>query len=572
MSEISIHGSEYAIGKVFGGDFTFKVPLYQRPYSWSPEQADELLDDFVTFIKNQADINVSEMSPYFLGSTVLIKKDNALNSEIVDGQQRLATLTILLSALRQVNKEMDAEDDAHITKFIYEAGNKYEGTFDHYRLTLRGKDSQFFQEYIQEPGGILKIDNLDYNTLSDAQINICDNARFFLNRLREMKKVELERLGSFIITKCYLVVVTTPDRDSAYRIFSVLNDRGLDLTTTDILKAEIIGQIQENQQDKYAEKWDNIEELLGRDIFQDLFAHIRMIHRKMKSQAILKEIRDYILPETNPQSFIDDILEPYSNSIYVIKNAKYQHTNIRPNNDRSIFELNALFTWLNKIDNSDWYPPTILYFSRYWNKVDKLLPFFIDIERLAASLMIRRANINQRVERYSKLLTAIEQGDDLYANNSPLQLNYSERRATLRNLNSDDFYTLRNVPRYVLLRLDSAISEGIASYEYPVITVEHVLPQNPPANSMWNEWFPSRQDHKKNVNRIGNLVLLSRKKNSRANNYEFKNKKKVYFANKGGVTPFVLTTRVLENDVWTPDVIEMRQREMIEFAKSIWRL
>jgi hypothetical protein len=124
----------------------------------------------------------------------------------------------------------------------------------------------------------------------------------------------------------------------------------------------------------------------------------------------------------------------------------------------------------------------------------------------------------------------------------------------------------------VLLRLDSALAQGEASYDYPIISVEHVLPQNPSAGSVWLKWFPTTEERERYVHRIGNLALLSRRKNAEAQNYDFDKKKQKYFATDKGISPFVLTTQVLQKTEWTPAVINQRQNEQLQKLKTLWRL
>jgi hypothetical protein len=123
----------------------------------------------------------------------------------------------------------------------------------------------------------------------------------------------------------------------------------------------------------------------------------------------------------------------------------------------------------------------------------------------------------------------------------------------------------------ILLRLDTLLSGGGAKYDYQTITAEHVLPQNPPANSNWLTWFPSENERLLWVHRIGNLALLTRKKNSAASNYEFDKKKQSYFA-RGGVSPFVLTTQVLDKKEWTPAIVSDRQKQLLKLLENHWRL
>jgi len=154
---------------------------------------------------------------------------------------------------------------------------------------------------------------------------------------------------------------------------------------------------------------------------------------------------------------------------------------------------------------------------------------------------------------------------------SPLQLQPLEQRAVVSMLDSN-LYLIREIRLYVLLRLDAALSKGEAHYKLPVVTVEHVLPQNPPPHSIWMQWFPTQADRDRWVQRLANLVLLSHKKNSQAQNYDFVLKKQKYFTTDAGVSPFALTTQVLKEHEWTPQVLEQRQENAIDILKATWRL
>ncbi|WP_306297103.1 HNH endonuclease family protein [Nostoc sp. C057] len=137
---------------------------------------------------------------------------------------------------------------------------------------------------------------------------------------------------------------------------------------------------------------------------------------------------------------------------------------------------------------------------------------------------------------------------------------------------NDDLYLIRKIRLYVLLRLDAALSEGKASYNFCNISVEHVLPQNPTFDSMWVQSFPSQEERDKYVHRMGNLVLLSSSKNAQAQNYDFDLKKQKYFTTKSGICNFALTTQVLMEKEWTPEVINKRQQQLIHQLKEVWRL
>lgn len=123
----------------------------------------------------------------------------------------------------------------------------------------------------------------------------------------------------------------------------------------------------------------------------------------------------------------------------------------------------------------------------------------------------------------------------------------------------------------LLMRLDRLVADKQASYQHAVVSVEHVMPQQPAPRSQWQEWVPDAQNHRYWVHRLGNLTLLSRNKNSSASNRDFDWKKGSYFT-KGGVSSFALTTQVLQHSEWTVAVMEQRQSDLMRTLEQHWRL
>lgn len=568
---MNIRGSEYPIKKIFSDDFVFTIPLYQRAYAWTTEQSEELLQDLLRAMDDYKD-SVEDLSPYFLGSIVLIKDDDSSMAEVIDGQQRLTTLTMLLSALRSLIKNEYAEG---LTSFLCEKGNIITGTPSRYRLRLRERDAQFFQQYIQDEGGTEALKQLQNASLPESQRNIRDNTLGFIRELQKLSESQLIALTQFIVNRCFLIVVavSSPDLDSVYRVFSVLNSRGLNLSYPDILKAEILSAIPLEQQDDYATKWEEAETLLGSERFEDLFFHLRAIFSKERQRkGMIEEFHYYVYPRQpqalTPQKFIDDILIRYAQALNFIIKANY------PDNPRrgiSAKEINAMFKWLNQLDHERWIPPALYYLFQHWSRPELVLRFLTDLERLVVSFVICRVPPYKRIDRYCELLKAIYEEQDLFASNSPLQLTRKECQEVLNALNSN-MYFLHHICRYVLLRLDSKLSEGVASYDYQTISIEHVLPQRPAPASKWMRWFPTKEIRDRYVHRLGNLVLLSQGKNMKAENFDFEEKKQKYFSTNGGISPFVLTTQVLRYHEWTPAIIEQRQSQLIEALRQIWRL
>lgn len=556
-----IEGEEQQLRDVFSNDYLFRIPPYQRPYAWGIDEAGDLLDDFLHAMDETE--SVEEADPYFLGSIVLIKRDkNQPDADVVDGQQRLTTLTILFSALRT---QVDGKLSEAITKRIKEEGDALANTDDRFRLTIRERDSDFFEQYIQRAKSFDPLREKDEGQLSDAKKNIRRNALHYEERLEDLAEQKIRRLARFIDENCYLVVVSTDTERSAYRIFSVLNDRGMNLSHTDILKAEILGEIDEDERQEYADRWDDMEEALGREPFGDLFTHIRMIHRRKKRrEALVEEVREYVNPTDRPKAFITEELEPYADAFRAIRDRDYK-------SQKHAEAINWWLKWLNRIDNSDWQPPTIVYLEEHYNEPKRLLGFLEAMERLAAGMMMYRARVNDRIKRYAKVLDWIEGDKDILHEESPIHLNKGEQLQVLQAL-TGELYESKRIRKYALLRLDAALSEGNATYDHDTLTIEHVLPQNPDSDSQWAEWFSDAEMRGHYVHKLGNLVLLSRRRNTSASNYRFERKKEKYFKTKGSVSAFALTTQVVARDEWTPEIVEARQEELLNVFKEIWDL
>ena len=551
----TIKASEQNLDKVFCDDYLFEIPVFQRPYAWTTEQVDDLLDDLIFAMRRDME------EPYFLGSIVIIKGEEA-RSQVVDGQQRLTTLTMLLCALRELAV---GEVKSALDQRIRQQRDVLAGTQEVVRLGLRSLDQEFFYQNVQATGGIVTfLDNVPLRE-TDSQQRIFENVKYLYEKLTELDPDERAQLAGFIIRQCYLVVVSTSNMTSAYRIFSVMNDRGLDLSATDILKAEIIGDLSDaEEQRSYADKWEDIEQELGRDRFGALFTHLRTIYAKAKQRRSLQEeFREHVLSRHTSREFIDRVLDQYDDVYKRI-------LGLTDEGGDGAQKFRVYLQHLRRLDNVDWIPPALAFFYRSPNDLDALGRFAKSLERLAYGLFIRRANINERINRYAAVLRDIEQGDAIWHDEGALQLHTGEKTAILQILDGP-IYTLPRVPGPLLLRLDSLLAGAGASYDYSIISIEHVLPQSPAEGSQWLKWFPDDEQRKGWTHRLANLVLLSTRKNARASNLEFGRKKTEYFQ-RGGVSPFAVTTQVVAKDKWTPAVLERRQKELIDRFKEEWLL
>jgi hypothetical protein len=557
-----ISGAEYPLAKIFSSDFEYVIPSYQRPYAWTIDQASELFDDLFDFYRSEPE------EGYFLGSIVLIKEESEPHAEVIDGQQRLTTLTILLSALASI---LEGTQRDTLRTYIREPGNEFEGLEPKPRLTLRERDAAFFSKFVQalDFEGLCALD--DKNLENESQINIKKNSQLFLKRIETTlgnRGEEIKGFVAFLLQRCFLVAVSTPSQQSAFRVFSVMNSRGLDLQPTDIIKADIIGKLAtDNEREEYNERWEDMEVELGRGGFNDLFTYVRMIYAKEKAKkSLLEEFRTHVLSTVSePEALISDVLEPYASALATVRTANYEAVSHAD-------EVNKYLRWLNRIDNSDWMPAAILFLSANKNVPEYVEWFFSRLERLAAFMHLCALNINQRIERYNDVIEALQGAHSISSPVQAVELTDAEKEDMRHVLNGNIYELTPRRRNYLILRLDAFLSDGGASYDPNVLTIEHVLPQTVNEATEWAELWPNEQQRKQWVHRIANLVPLNRRRNSQAQNYDFAKKKSAYFSGKNGVSSYILTTQVLNSARWTPEHLEDRQHQLLGVLQENWRL
>ena len=564
MSTMSnkITGKEYPLSKIFSADFEYHIPGYQRPYAWTEEETGILFDDLYEFFQTEAVDN------YFLGSIVLIKDENKPYADVIDGQQRLTTLSILFSVM--ANSFHTEAYRNNCKKYLQEEGNILEGIAAQPRIFLRDWDQDFFSKYIQDIqlDALVQIDPVTMDT--EAKRHIQKNCTVLREKFSEVFNDEndLLKFTQFILTRCFLVVVSTPNQESAFRVFSVMNSRGLDLLPTDIIKSMTIGKLPKDEEQKYTEKWEELENLTGRDGFNEVFTHTRTIFAKERPKKnLLDEFKEYVIKQTSPKSLVDEYLIPYTEAYVCLKNCDFSST-------QNAEEINELLLWLNKTNNHDWMPPAIKFLTDHKNDSVYILWFIRKLERLASYLLVTAKDVNQRMERYKWILVEMESRPDnnLTAPLENIELTDWEKQQFIDALNGEIYSMTAKRRNYIIQRLDSFLSDGGATYNTKLFTIEHVLPQHPSADSEWMKLWPDTQTQRFWLNKIANLVPLTRQRNSAAQNYDFNTKKIKYFQSKNGTSSYTLTTQVINIAAWTPEVVEARQKDLEKIFISKWDL
>jgi uncharacterized protein with ParB-like and HNH nuclease domain len=266
--------------------YWFVIPEYQRSYVWEDDNVNDLLDDLWYAFENKG------RNEYFLGSLVLrdLNNNKYKEYEVLDGQQRLTTLFMLLAVIRDISKNQDLIDTYN--EMLFQKENVFKGIPERIRILYKIRDSveEFIEKYVIKHHGTMddkslkekiNTENVSIKNMANAILTM----RMFLNS-KQTEKVE--KFAAYLTLKVIFIYVSTDNREDAFRLFTILNNRGIPLTSADILKSINIGEIKISENQKYARMWEDIEGELGED-FDRFLSFIRTILVKEKARVNLLE-------------------------------------------------------------------------------------------------------------------------------------------------------------------------------------------------------------------------------------------------------------------------------------------
>jgi hypothetical protein len=534
---------ERTISGILNEQICYRVPAYQRPYSWKRENVQQLLEDVWEAFEERSE-------EYFMGSLITIEIEKDTTYDVVDGQQRLTTLNLIFARLR--DHIIDAPAKASLSNRILPR-DELTGQTETPRLLLRRKDQQFFRRHVLD-SEILK--QQEKQALSSPQIRIAENLDAIDAFLLNKDQTTLKLLANYLLKKVYVVFVRADSLKSAYRLFNVLNARGLSLSNADLIKNTLFEKLglDGNRAEELEERWLSLEEHIGIDRLDAFFSHYRTSLTATKSR---KSIHEELEPEItkNPGgslAFLDSAIVSAQHFARITKADFVDGTSMRA--------LRAL----NRVEYDEWIAPLLAFLQK---PTPDLLEseFLVLMEKITMQNWVRRLGRTARLTVYFQLINAI-------AGNKTAD----EVRTVFRaNSNNEEFVDLLNSDVYdkpfdaaVLLRLDESVQDESVTRVYSgQLTIEHVLPRSL-KEQYWKERF-TEQQHGLWLHRLGNLAMLSGSKNYRAQNFSFDRKKSVYLDPARKVS-FDLTKEVCLNEEWTEAIIQARQSKMIDLAKSIW--
>ncbi|MEO6051501.1 MAG: DUF262 domain-containing HNH endonuclease family protein [Pyrinomonadaceae bacterium] len=537
-----MEAKEYKLQEVLTDSRIYEIPNYQRPYSWSERQVDDLVND----LWDAFDENESE---YFMGSLITIQKGIDPLFEIVDGQQRLTTLNLILATLRDLISDQAVKQDLENR---IRPRNVYTGEAEKPRLIVRSKDRDFFNLFVLQGKR-----DFDTSNISETQRRMLANSESIQSLFKDKDQAQLKLFANYLLKKVFVVFVRTDSFDSAYRLFNVLNARGLPLTTADLLKNKLFDSAEDSDgRDSVHRVWDSLEERIGLPELDIFLSHYRTsIFGNKQQQSLFKEYEDYLKrPDVKTIDFCSSLLTSATNYEKVTKNT---FGDVR---ERRLIDS------LQRVSHDEWIPPLLAFLNigvQGLSQVD----FISLLERITIQNWVRRLGRGKRVTVYFRIINDINQknsADDI-VNNIEKFANNDEFVSFI----SGDVYGM-DYAKAVLLRIEKEIVDDSVVKEFTgLISLEHVLPQSL-SDPYWISRFIPEQ-HKLLVHKLGNLTLLSGKKNSAAQNYDFEKKKKVYLE-RGRKVSFDLTQDVCKESEWTEGVIKKRQEELVKKAQEIWTI
>lgn len=551
--------SEKILVKDIFSTLWFRIPEYQRPYIWGKDEVHELLDDL-----NFAQAEKPDQQ-YFLGSIVFQSKKAGQDAgqqfdenDLLDGQQRMTTLLLLFACIRDLATDPDAKEACY--KCIYQQGSAYTNVPERIRLVfaIRAEVQKFVDEFVKEAGGtnreielkIIAERNNDKSLQNMAQA-ILEIRAFFQD---PENKASPERLLQFLLNKVLLIYVATQDLDDAFRLFTILNNRGVPLRNSDILKSTNLGELK-NEQDKvrYAKLWEDAEGELGDD-FDRFLNHLRTVLVKEKARLnLLEEFEQKIYaPKERDKSTGEKkpaLLKKGAETFQLIERyLKHYNTLLSGNNyddtgDSFQFD-NLVKVMLIGLPSTDWLPPLFRYFDKF--KYEGLFVFLTKLDNKFSADWIAQYTPTDRIENMNEVIKVIENADntDAILTHACFQI---DAPSLLRNVEAAVYG--RRFTRYLLIKLDYFYQDHAHRMNLESLSVEHVLPQTPAADSQWRIDFTDEQ-RKEWTDRLGNLVLITTKKNTSQGNSDYELKKTKYFGKKINTCPNSL--RVLQSPKWTP--------------------
>ena len=553
---MSIAAEVQRIRDVFSPGADIRVPPFQRAYAWEDEETEVMIRDLLEAFRAG--------TVYFLGAIVVIRPKNKGPSDVVDGQQRLTTLTIILAVLRDLALPREQETQLH-NMIGHETMGMVFGGGHHWRMTLNRSDTPFFRRFVQERGGtksqdammeVVRVDN------SPSQARIAAAVAQVHDFMTDMTDEERARFATWLLDEVSIVRVRVSEYAVAYKVFQSLNHRGKPLSDHDILKSALFERAGFTAQEasQHSERWNGYTTRLGDRGFADMWKQIRSLYDREGAGEMVSALIAGIIPRSSIGEFLNSRMPRFVEAYDAVVNGSEVQIKLSEEARRRI-------CYLRSIHHESWRAPAIMFLVEYPYDPDNADRFFWALERLAYTLQYSVKDREYRHKRYRRVLDAMEKGT-LFDAESPLDLTGREKSDLLERLRGR-FPNFKQ-RRALLMRISGSVEGAEALSPATDCTVEHILPRTPQRGSDWFEEWSRARDREELTECIGNFTLLTHAENQAADRKSFQEKLEIYF--RSGQASFALSYDLRGRTRWTPDDVKTRRDALIQTLAKDWDL
>ena len=566
MSVMNFNTANQTFRQLLGNGLLYRVPPFQRDYSWTEEEWDDLWQDILGLFEEDGE------QAHYMGYLVLQSSNNK-QFDIIDGQQRLTTISILiLAALAHlqnlVNKAIDPDKNQRRKDNLQ---NSYIGYVDPVSLIPRSKlelnrhNNRFYQTYL------VPLEPIPVRGLNASEHQLRKAFNWFRDKIAARSQQSGEAVAIFvdtIVDKLFFTAISVTDELNAFKVFETLNSRGVRLSATDLLKNYLFsviasGNTHETELKALEEKWERIVDELGSESFPDfLRVYWNSCHKLVRKADLFKTIRRHVT--TKEQSFA--LLRELDRSASIYAALRNPHESIwKPEERRSLEQL-LMFNVRQPM-------PMLMAAHRQFAETQRQI--FTQLLQAIAVISFRynvicNLQTQDQEQVYNNVAYKIDCGaltnlrsifDELqsvYPDDAVFKAAFTDKE--LKTTNSRN----KKVVRYILFQLEKQVSGQEFEFESAAYNLEHILPENP--SEAWSHIDEQNQD--KFVYRLGNMTPLEKKPNRAIGNHGYAEKIAIFQE-----SCFKITSDISKNsDYWTEAEIANRQAKLAKIATAIWKV
>lgn len=539
------------LGQLLGGRQGFRLPWFQRAYSWQTHNVARLVGDLIEAMSRPG------TDGYLLGTLMLADVDGKPALAIVDGHQRIVTLTILAAVLR------DLEPPGPVRSLIEGFVTAPPGAPQEFRLAPQSNVTRFLASAVQRDGATAAELDESERPFSDGERRIVEVREFLRSRFggrRPATRALRQNLARFLAERCQVIVHLFASEDEAWRALGVEEETRLAFDPAAQAKSTILGVMPEGERDAAALAWEECEALIGPVAMGELLGYIRTLKSRKRSEKPLEhEVCELFELHRSGREFVAVWLKPLAASFDLLRETPRGHPaqGALPEGAR---EAIRRMGW---IEPRLWVPAALHWLSLAGPAHAETIDFFRRLDRLV--WMLRLAGVDPPLQR-RRMIDVLNEIDTRAAPGRMTSLAIESELAAgaIDNLRAQNF-CLKHHAAAVLRLLSTIRGRDPGPIDKEKVTIEHMLPRNPDRNRRWWTAFITKQDVKTHVNRLGNLTFLSNPDNQLAATKDWAEKRDI-LARSG----FVLSEDAAAIAVWDQAAITARTEALISILMREW--